>query len=127
MASKAARQVFRGQGVAEPETFERRDADERLRDESVELDDQSAQKLDPALLVLVEEGPGARGAASTKDGWARVQVRLRALTAETRRVLEAAGLVVQSTDGASVTGLATPAVLRALAALAEVLRIDAAP
>jgi hypothetical protein len=112
MASKAARQVFRGQGVAEPETFERRDADERLRDASVELDDQSAQKLDPALLVLVEEGPGARGAASTKDGWARVQVRLRALTAETRRVVEAAGLVVQSTDGASVTGLATPAVLR---------------
>jgi hypothetical protein len=72
----------------------------------------------------VEQGPEASGAAPTQDGWARVRVRLRTLTAETRRALDDAGLVVQSSGGTSVTGLATPAVLRALVRLAAVLQIE---
>ena len=123
LASKAVRQAFRALDAAEPETFERRDADEA----PIELDDRLEQKLDPALVVLVEQGLEAPGAAPTKDGWARVRVRLRALTAETRRALEGAGLVVQSSEGTSVTGLATPGVLQALVRLAAVVRIETVP
>jgi Ca-activated chloride channel family protein len=123
MASKAARQGFRALDAAEPATIERRDADEP----TLELDDCSVRKLGPALRVLVEQGPEARGAAPTQDGWARVRVRLRTLTAETRRALEEAGLVVQSSEGTSVTGLATPAVLQALVRLEAVVRIETVP
>jgi hypothetical protein len=120
MASKVARQEFRALDAAEPEAVERRDTDEAPR----ELDDRSAQKLGPALRVLVEQGPEAPGAAPTQDGWARVRVRLRTLSAETRRALEDAGLVVQSSEGTSVTGLVNPAVLQALVRLAVVMRIE---
>jgi len=121
--AKSVGQAVRASGPGATEAPEpRRD----LADEApAELDADQARKLDAALATLLAEGPDAAGAARTRDGWARVRIRLRDASPETRRALEAAGLVVQAAEGTHVTGLATRALLAALVRLEVVLRIEA--
>lgn len=84
-------------------------------------------KLAPALRVLLEQGPGAAGAAPAEQGWIRVEVTLATATSEAMRELEAAGLQRERDHGAVVLGLVRMDRLVALAAVAGVRSIRPAP
>ena len=84
-------------------------------------------KLAPSLRVLLEQGPGAAGAATAEQGWIRVEVTLATATPEAMRELEAAGLQRQGDDGAVVLGIVRVDHLAALAAVAGVRSIRPAP
>lgn len=95
------------------------------REEERALSRREARRLDDALRVLLEQGPGAAGAAAVVDGWVRVAVDLRDAAAASVRALQAAGLQTESVDGAVVTGLVRVERLRVLAAGPRVRRVRA--
>jgi Ca-activated chloride channel family protein len=74
------------------------------------------RRLDQSLLVLLEQGPGAPGAAASADGWVRVRVELRTAGSAAVVSLQEAGLRLEKVDGTAVVGLVR---IEALAALAE--------
>jgi len=84
-------------------------------------------KLVPSLRVLVEQGPGAPGAAPAEQGWIRVEVTLAAATPEVMRELEVAGLQREGDRGVLVLGLVRVDRLAALAGVAGVRSIRPAP
>jgi len=84
-------------------------------------------KLASALRVLLEQGPGAPGAAPVEQGWVRVEVTLTSATAEALRAVQAAGLQRDGGSGAIVLGLVHSEDLATLAALSEVRAIRPAP
>jgi Ca-activated chloride channel family protein len=87
------------------------------------LDAQLRSKLERSLLVLLEQGASAPGAARADGGWLRVRIVLAKLGAAAQRALEAAGLQreVDAADG--VIGSIRVEQLAALARLAEVRSI----
>ena len=84
-------------------------------------------KLDRALLVLLEQGAAAPGAAPAEQGWIRVEITLVAVTSDAMRELEAAGLHREDDRGVIVLGLVRADRLAALAELAVVRSIRSAP
>jgi Ca-activated chloride channel family protein len=84
-------------------------------------------KLAPALLVLVEQGPTAPGAARAESGWVRVRIVLTTRDAAAQRALQTAGLQREADTADGVVGLVRVDQLAALAALAEVKTITPAP
>jgi len=107
--------------LAPPMMHERHEMDDG--EPPASLDDQARTVLDAALVVFVERGPGASGAADSDDGWVRVEVTLTDDTPRQIRRVQAAGLVLEVTSGRIVTGLATREVLLALAELDAVVRV----
>jgi Ca-activated chloride channel family protein len=96
--------------VTEPKEEER---DDRAQ---VPTSKRVQRRLDASLLVLLEQGPGASGAAASADGWVRVRVELRKADAAAVVALQEAGLRLEKVDGAAAAGLVR---IEALAALAE--------
>jgi hypothetical protein len=84
-------------------------------------------KLAPALLVLVEQGPAAPGAARADGGWVRVRIVLATRDAAAQHALQTAGLQREADTADGVVGLVRVDQLTALAALAEVRSVVAAP
>lgn len=93
----------------------------------VPLDAAVRVKLDPALLVLAEQGAGAPGAARAEDGWVRVRVVLARHGTNAGLALQSAGFMREGEADGGVVGLVRVAQLGALAALAEVESVGAAP
>lgn len=90
----------------------------------VALSDAARGRLAPGLRVLVEQGPGAVGAAACADGWVSVELELADASAAALRAVQAAGLVVERIDGRRVRGVVALHRLAALAELTEVARIE---
>ncbi len=90
-----------------------------------ELSPREARRLDEALRILLERGPGAAGAAPVVDGWVRVAVDLRDGGSAVVRALQDAGLQSESTAGGTVTGLVRVEQLRALAAVRGIRMVRA--
>lgn len=106
---------------AEP-SADREELDEgRSRHDAI--DAASRTKLAPELLSLLE---GHTSVVAGDGGWLQVEITLRDAAADTLRAVEAAGLQTTTAGKGTVRGLVRLDRLAALAALAEVVRIDPA-
>ncbi len=90
----------------------------------VTLSDRARTRLAPALGVLVEQGPGAPGAAVCTDGWVAVELELADASSAALRRLQAQGLLIERVNGTRVRGVIALDRLSALAEAAEVTRIE---
>lgn len=101
-------------------------ADEERDDRVQEPKKRARRRLDPALLVLLEQGPSAPGAAASADGWVRVRIELRKASSAAVLALQEAGLRLEKVEGVTVVGLVRIDALEALAESRAVLQVKPA-
>jgi Ca-activated chloride channel family protein len=94
---------------------------DRLRQK---LDATAQGRLAPALLVLLEQGTSATGAAKAPGGWVRIRVSVKDTSAETIRRLAVAGFQIGTIGATSIDGAIAVEKLAAFAALDGVVRIE---
>jgi Ca-activated chloride channel family protein len=96
------------------------------RDARAPVHGRARRRLDRALLVLVEQGPEAPGAADAPDGWVRVRITLRDTGAAAVRGLQEAGLRLESVAETVVVGLVRVEALVTVAEARGVVRVQPA-
>lgn len=96
---------------------------DREEDAPVRLSKREQRRLDEPLRILLEQGPGAPGAAVADDGWLRVAVELKGAGADVVRALQAAGLMLETAGDEVVVGAVRPRDVQALLAVAHVVRV----
>ena len=123
----SGRRELRDGGAAASESDDARVAEPVPAPPVVRLDAATRARLAPALVVLLEQGPGAPGAATADDGWVRVRVVLATRDAGAELALQSAGLLREGEADGGVVGLVRVERLAALAALPAVRSVAAAP